>query len=53
MLYLCETGDKKEGLRNRLFIRWFNTYEHRDFYIIRTAEGKNGIPCEKKSGKYK
>lgn len=30
MLYLCETGDEKEGLRNRLFIRWFNTYEHRE-----------------------
>ena len=39
MLYLCETGDEKEGLRNRLFIRWFNTYELRDLYIIRTAEG--------------
>ena len=39
MLYLCETGDEKEGLRNRLFIRWFNIYEHRDLYIIRTAEG--------------
>jgi len=39
MLYLCETGDEKEGLRNRLFIRWFNNYEHRDRYIIRTAEG--------------
>ena len=40
MLYLCETGDEKEGLRNRLFIRWFNTYEHRDRYVIQTAEGK-------------
>ena len=39
MLYLCETGDEKEGIRNRLFIRWFNNYEHRDLYIIRTAEG--------------
>ncbi len=39
MLYLCETGDEKEGLRNRLFIHWFNIYEHRDRYIIRTAEG--------------
>ena len=27
MLYLCETGDEKEGLRNRLFIHWFNIYE--------------------------
>ena len=40
MLYLCETGDEKEGLRNRLFIHWFNIYEYRDRYIIRTAEGK-------------
>lgn len=39
MLYLCETGDEKEGLRNILFIRWFNTYEQRDKYIIKTAEG--------------
>ena len=39
MLYLCETGDEKEGLRNRLFIRWFNTYEQRDKYIIKTADG--------------
>ena len=40
MLYMTETGDEKQGFRNRLFIRWFNTYEHRDRYIIRTAEGK-------------
>ena len=26
--------------RNRLFVIWFNTYELRDKYIIRTAEGK-------------
>ena len=39
MLYICETGDEKEGLRNRLFVRWFNTYEKRDKYIIKTADG--------------
>ena len=27
------------SLRNRLFIHWFNIYEHWDRYIIRTAEG--------------
>ena len=26
--------------RNRLFVRWFNTYEHSDQYVIKTAEGK-------------
>ena len=39
MLYLTETGDDKQSFRNRLFIRWFNTYEHHDRYVIRTAEG--------------
>jgi len=27
---------KKKELRFRLFLRWFNTYEHRDLYVIRT-----------------
>ena len=40
MLYITETGDGKQMFRNRLFIRWFNLYNHHDKYIIRTAEGK-------------
>jgi len=28
------------AFRNRLFVRWFNLYEHRDKFIIETAEGK-------------
>ena len=40
MLYVTATGDGKQEFRNRLFIRWFNTYEHRDLYYIQTAEGK-------------
>ena len=40
MLYLADTGDRKQAFRNRLFVRWFNIYEHRDKFIIRTAEGK-------------
>ena len=39
MLYLTETGDERQEMRNRLFVRWFNTYEHRDRFFIRTAEG--------------
>ena len=40
MLYVTETKDSKQASRNRLFVRWFNTYEHRDQYVIKTAEGK-------------
>ena len=40
MLYVTETEDKKQASRNRLFVRCFNTYEHRDQYVIKTAEGK-------------
>ena len=40
MLYLADTGDRKQAFRNRLFVRWFNLYEHRDKFIIQTAEGK-------------
>ena len=39
MLYVTETGDEKQEMRNRLFVRWFNTYEHHDHFFIRTAEG--------------
>lgn len=40
MLYVTETKDSKQASRNRLFVRWFNTYEHHDLYVIKTAEGK-------------
>lgn len=40
MLYVTETKDKKQAFRNRLFVRWFNTYEYRSQYVIKTAEGK-------------
>jgi hypothetical protein len=40
MLYVTETGDEKQAFRDRLFVRWFNTYEHHDLYYIQTAEGK-------------
>ena len=40
MLYLAETGDKKQSFRNRLFVLWFNIYEHREHFYMKTAEGK-------------
>lgn len=42
LLYICETGDGKQALRSRLFVRWFNTYSHRDAYILETAEVMEG-----------
>ena len=42
LLYICETGDDKQRLRNRLFIHWFNTYSQRDNYILKTVEVMDG-----------
>ena len=38
LLYICATGDGMQKYRFHLFLRWFNTYEHRDLYEIRTIE---------------
>ncbi len=32
-------ANKKQAVRNRLFVRWFNMYELRHQYVIRTAQG--------------
>ena len=29
LLYICETEDNKQGLRNRLFEYWFSTYNQK------------------------
>lgn len=34
MLYIAETGDGKQKFRNRLFVIWFNTYQHRSDYVL-------------------
>ena len=38
LLYICATGDGMQKFRFRLFLRWFNTYEHRELYELRTIE---------------
>ena len=38
LLYICDTGDSRQALRSRLFVRWFNTYANRDAYVMRTVE---------------
>ena len=42
LLYICETGDNRQAMRNRLFIRWFNEYSFQQDYILRTAMVKDG-----------
>ena len=37
LLYQCETGDNKQALRDRLFLRWFNEYRYSDRYFIKVS----------------
>ena len=34
LLYLCDTAKGQQAMRNRLFQRWFNTYELRQRYYV-------------------
>ena len=38
LLYICETGDGKQAMRNRLFIRWFQQYSEHHLYYFKTLE---------------
>ena len=37
LLYQCETGDNRQSMRDRLFLRWFKEYEHSDRYYIKVS----------------
>ena len=37
MLYICETGDGKQRMRNRLFGYWFNSYEYSSKFSMHTV----------------
>lgn len=44
LLYICETGDGKEIMRNRLFLRWLREYDQREsFYIAHVEMEAEGI----------
>ena len=45
LLYICETGDKKQALRNRLFECWFSTYERKAQYtfVASSLKDEEGI----------
>ena len=34
LLYICDTANNMQAMRNRLFLRWFNTYELNQRYVI-------------------
>lgn len=34
LLYICETGDNKQSMRNRLFTAWFDFFNRSDEYEI-------------------
>lgn len=38
LLYQCETGDNKQGARDRLFLKWFNEYEFSKDYYIKVSQ---------------
>lgn len=37
LLYICDTSDNREEVRNRLFIRWFKEYANPNKYTIESA----------------
>lgn len=45
LLYICETGDKKQALRNRLFECWFSMYERKAQYtfVASSLKDEEGI----------
>ena len=38
LLYVCETGDGKETMRNRLFLRWLRDYGQKDLFFVEHVE---------------
>lgn len=38
LLYICETGDGRQSLRNRLFVSWFNSSKRKNDFVIMTAD---------------
>ena len=37
LLYLCDTSDGRQALRNRLFSMWFNLYHYKNQYNLMTS----------------
>lgn len=41
MLYICETGDGKQAMRNRLFQYWYSRYERKQEFTFLSASLKD------------
>ena len=37
LLYICDNANEQQAERDRLFLRWFNKYEQKKLYIIKSA----------------
>ena len=35
LLFICDTANSKQAARNRLFLYWFSTFEHKEGFCIR------------------
>lgn len=40
VVYICDDSDGKQAVRNRIFINWFESFEHKDDYTLLTGQGK-------------
>ncbi len=38
LLYMCDSANDQQAMRNRLFLRWFSGYEQQKQYVIQTAQ---------------
>jgi len=37
LLYICDSANRQQAMRSRLFLRWFNSFREKENFIIRTA----------------
>ncbi len=37
LLYQCETGDNRQAMRARLFLKWFNDYKNKERFCIKLS----------------
>lgn len=37
LLYICDSANRQQTMRSRLFLRWFNSFREKENFIIRTA----------------
>ena len=40
LLYICDTSDKREAFRSRLFGRWFQQFAEKEEYVFRSANAQ-------------